>query len=126
MSLVTLLPLRTRALESRQRRVCDLVTSFVWGVGRDTGCLSTVCQNLELGCKDLQSEMWNRLWYLLAVVALCHRLAGFFSPALGTFSDRQSWSEACLPFTEMRCGNFTLLYRAESRASQIWQGRGRA
>lgn len=52
--------------------------------------------------------------------------AGFFFPALGTFSDQENWRDTgLLPFTE-RCGSFALLHRAESGASQIWQGWGRA
>lgn len=56
MLLVTLLSLRTRALESRQRKVCDLVTGFVWGRRRGHWVLLS---NLEPGFEDSQSEIWK-------------------------------------------------------------------
>lgn len=66
------------------------------------------------------------MWNLSAVVAIGHMLASF-PQALGTFSDRESWSDpGLLAFTEMRCRSFILLHKAESRATQIWQGWGRA
>lgn len=55
--LVTLLSLRTRALESRQRKVCDLVTRFVWGRRRGHWVLMS---NLEpSGFEDSPSEIWK-------------------------------------------------------------------
>lgn len=82
-----------------------------------------ILSDLEPGCEDSPSEMWN----LLAVVAIGHMLASSFPRALGTSSDRESWSApGLLAFTEMRCRSFILSHRVESRASLIWQGWGRA
>lgn len=77
MLLVTLLSLRTGALESRQRKVCDLVTRFVWGRGRGHWVLMS---NLEPGFEDSPSKIWKghleQQRHHLAVT-VCHMPAWF-------------------------------------------------
>lgn len=79
--LVTSLSLRTRALESRQKKVCDLVTRFVWGRRRGHWVLGHILSNLEPGFEDSQSEIWKghleQQRHRLAVVAVCHMPAWF-------------------------------------------------
>lgn len=89
MLLVTLLSLRTRALESRQRKVCDLVTRFVWGRRRGHWVLLS---NLEPALRTLRLRYGKDILSSRSTVWLCHCLphAGLVPPALGNLSDPES------------------------------------